>query len=339
MKTLHLAPHSKFSSLAILGVLCSNLSVMPALAVNLNYESLSSLEEPLAFDYQDITFSVTGLVDAAVAYQEQNDSSDSLVFGNFQISAETQLANSWTLGAAYFGEYSESQDDDYSDNAALYLGGVWGLGSVGNVTGLVREQTRRLRGVGNAELNFDDQLGELGDYGAAYIGRFGPAQFLATFDEDSNFEIGSTYQRPIDNKDYRFSLRYRESQYTPDNSVVTFDSKAFGFVSELTYGSTIFDLGLGAEQLTRGSFSADRKYLSFGASRKIGLFTFSGEAHFGDIEGQKETSYAAGLKVDIARGMSLNFGLNHSDADINLSGFSLLEEDDTKATMSLRYSF
>jgi hypothetical protein len=134
-------------------------------------------------------------------------------------------------------------------------------------------------------------------------------------------------------------LRYRDSKFTPDNQLVEFDSQAFGFVAELTYASSMFDVGLGLEQISNMHLSTDRQYLSFGAAHKIGVLTFSGEAHFGDLEGQRETSYAAGLRYDIARGMSLNLGINHSDAEADLGTITLLDEDQTQGTFSFRYSF
>lgn len=313
---------------------------LPAHAVDLNYESLSSLEEPVAAHYGDITFSLTGLTDASLSFIRElgDNKSDFSLLGNFQLSAETQLANSLTLGAVYFGQYDDSVEDNYSDNAAVYLGGVWGTGSLGNVTGLVREQTRRNRGIGNAELNFDDHLGQLSDVGVNYSGRFGPSQFLASIDDNGDFEFASTYQRPLDNKDYRFSLRYKKSQFTPDGGTIPFDSKALVLVGELTYGSTVFDAGVGVEQLSTDLMSLDRRYVSLGASRKLGLWTFSGETHYGHIDGQDESAYALGLKYDIARGMSLNLGLNHSDANVNVNGVSILQEKQTEGLLSLRYS-
>lgn len=321
--------------------LISMFTSLSSKAVDLNYDSLSSLEEPLAFEVGDTTISLTGLIDSALVYADEAEN-DSFVFGNFQIDAETQLANSWTLGATYFGSYSSDDfdfDDSYEDNVAVYLGGIWGTAAVGNVTGLVREQTRRARGIGNGFLAFDDHLGQLDDYGVSYGGRFGPNQFMIATDDDGGYEIGGTHQRPIGNKDYRFSLRYRDSQFTPDNEITAFDSRAVGFVSELTFGSTVLDFGLGFEQLSSNLVDADRTYASFGASRKIGAWSASAEAHFGDIEGQNERSYALGLRYDIARGLSLNLGVNHSDAIVDLSGIRLLDDSDTVGTASLRYSF
>ncbi len=329
--------HSMKTAVSRSLVLTISMLASSAHAVDLNYEGLSSLEEPIAFDYGDVTFSFTGLADAATIYLDSSDDTDTSFLANFQLTAETQLANSWTLGAAYFGQYDEVIDD-YTDNAALFLGGVWGTGFVGNVTGSVREQTRRIRGAGNAELAFDDHLGQLSDTGIAYIGRFGPSQLVSTVDDDGGFEIGGVFQRPIGNKDYRFSIRYRDSEFTAGNAN-TFDSQALGLVAELTYGSSVFDLGLGYEELSNNALSVDRQYVSIGASRKIGRFTFSGEAHFGEIEGESETSYALGLRTDIARGLSLNLGVNDTDAIIDVDGVSFLDDEDLEARLSLRYSF
>mgnify|MGYP000232877007 FL=1 len=313
---------------------------LPANAVNLNYERLSSLEKPLAAHYGDTTLVLTGLTDASFKHlKEPDDNSDFSLLANFQLSAETQLANSWTLGAAYFGQYQDINDDRYYDNAALYLGSVWGTATIGNVSGLVNEQTRRARGAGNAELSFDDHLGQLSDVGVNYIGRFGPSQLLATIDENGDFDIASIYQRPLDNKDYRFSVRYRQSQFSPASGTVNFDSNAVSVVGELTYGSTIFDIGLGVEQLSSDSVNLDRRTVSVGSMRKTGLWTFSGEAHFGDIEGQQENAYALGLKYDVARGMSVNLGINHSDANVNVNGVSILQQEQTEGRLSFRYSF
>jgi hypothetical protein len=332
MKTFNVA---KFVAKAATPIIL--MCTLPAKALNLNYDSLSSLEQPLAAHYSDVTFSLTGLVDAALNYG--SDAEGSSLLGNFQVGAETQLANSWTLGAGYFAEYTSADNDNYSDNVGVYVGGVWGTVSIGNVTGLVREQTRRTRGVGNAELDFDDQLGQLDDTGLSYVGRFGATQLIATIDDEGGYEIGGVFQRPIGNKDYRFSLQYRDSKLTVDNAVIEFGSKGLGLVAELTYASSVFDLGVGLEQINANNVSADRTYLSFGAAHKVGVLTYSAEAHFGDTDGQRETSYAAGISYDVARGISINAGLNYSDAQVDLNGLALLNVDQTEGSLSFRYSF
>lgn len=321
---------------ALLALITSHY--VAAQTLDLNYDRLSSLEQPLAVELADTTFAVTGLLDAAYRDLEDADS-DAFVIGNIQISAETQLANSWTLGASYFASDSSLQGEDYQDNAAIFVSGVWGRVALGDVTGQVRENTRRRRGIGNAFLAFDDQLGQLAEKGASYTGRYGPTIATIVVDEEGDFEVGGTYQRPLDNKDIRLSLRYREAQFQADNRINSLESNALGLMAELTYGSTIVDLGLGVEQLTDAQFSVDRRYLSFGAAHKKGSWSASAEAHLGDIEGVDEHSLALGVSYDIARGLSANLGINYRDALVELNGVQLLNRSDTSALGSLRYSF
>ena len=317
-----------------------NISTVQAEGVSLNYETLSSIEEPIATHVGDTTIELTGLIDTPLNYDIDGDDDTEVEFiGNFQISAETQLDNNLTIGAVYFGQYESGVDDDYIDNAAAYAGGVWGTVFAGNVTGLVHEQTRRNRGTGNAELAFDQPLASLADDGIAYIGRYGPVKISSVFDEDNNFDLGLEFQRPIGNKDYRFSTRYTESIYNTADGMIEFDSKALSLVGELVYGSSLFDLSLGYEQLTSSAVEANRWYISTGAARKHGVWTVSASAHYGEIEDQKETSASLGLRYDIARGLSVNVGLNYQDADINIDGINIVNDDQTTAILSLRYSF
>jgi len=171
----------------------------------------------------------------------------------------------------------------------------------------------------------------------AYIGRIGPSQYLLTVDEDGGFAIGGIFQRPIGNKDYRLSFNFSDSEYELGDGV-SLDSQGLNAVAEFTYGSTVFDIGLGFEKLTFTGTDINRKYISTGVSRKIGVLALSAEAHFGDFDGQDEVAYSLGASYDIARGTSLNLGVNHFDSDIVIDGTTLLEED-TNAILSITYRF
>ena len=75
----------------------------PAVAngVSLNYDSLASLEEPLATEIGDVTLSLNGLLDMPLSLDFENDDDFDIGFiGNYQVSAETQLDNRWTVGVA-----------------------------------------------------------------------------------------------------------------------------------------------------------------------------------------------------------------------------------------------
>jgi len=307
---------------------------------SLNYESLSSLEVPLAKEIEDVTLRLTGLVDAPLTLDLEDDADSDFGFiGNFQLSAETQLSNQWTVGVAYFGQYELDTDENYSDNLAGFVGGVWGTFSGGNVTGQIREQTRRLRGAGNAVLAFDDALASLEETGAAYVGRYGPVILSGTLDTDANFDLGASFQRPLGNKDYRFTTRYTDGKYMSSDETTEFDARAVGAVAEFIYGSSLFDLGGGYEWLSSDVGDADRWYTSAGARTKLGVLSLSIEGHYGQLEGEEELSAAFGMQYDVARGLSANLGVNYEDAHLDLNGVEFIDSKETKAIMSLRYSF
>lgn len=307
--------------------------------VSINYDTLSSLEEPLAVSLGNVTLSLNGLIDAPVTFNLDNDEGDDDVdfdfLGNFEANLETQLPNRWTVGVSYFGQ----GDGEYFDSAAAYLAGSWGTLIGGNVSGQIHEDTRRIRGVGNAALQFDDFYGGLSDSGGGYLGRFGPTRLGVVVDEDGNFEVGGTFQRPIGEKDYRFSARYGEGQIFAVDGTTAVATKGVSAVAELVYGSSTFDVGIGGERLSTTTFEGDRWYASFGAQRKILGLSVSAEGHYGEVEGQSETSAAVGAAFDIARGLSVNFGVNYEDAEIDLLDTLLFDTSDTRAVVSVRYSF
>jgi len=226
----------------------------------------------------------------------------------------------------------------YTDNAALSVASYWGTVLGGNVSGAVRELTRRLRGAGNAVLAFDGFLGELEETSAGYTGRFGPWVVGAAVDEEGDLDLGATFQRPAGTRDWRATLRAAEGAYTPAGGP-RFDTRGFGVVGEVIYGSTTVDAGAGYEHFSTKGPDSDRWYVSSGVRTKTGALTLSLEGQVGRIEGKDEASAALGAQYDIARGLSANLGLNHAKARVSLDGASFLDIEETKTVLSLRYSF
>ena len=317
-----------------------------AQVLSLNYERLSSLEEPIAAALGDVTFTLTGLLDTPLTVDLMGDESAEGEFvGNFEAAAMAQLPNRWRLRLAYFGQYASDKalnaplDSEYIDNVALSAGSVWGTVIAGNVSGIVREGTRRRRGAGNALLEFDDSLGGLAEWGGGYTGRFGPWVIGAAVDDEGNFEVGATFQRPLDDTDYRLTARFGQGTLGVADGSGGFDSSAIGVVGEVVQGSTAIDLGLGLERLTAAGLDVERWYLSAGVRRKTGVIGLSLEGHWGGIAGGDEVSAALGAQCDIARGLSANLGVNHARVETTVDGVSIVEKDETKAVLSLRYSF
>ena len=314
--------------------------------ISLNYESLSSLEDPLATEIGDMTFVLTGLLDTPLVLDLEDDNATAAEFiGNVQIDVRTQLPNRWRVGLTYFGQHASDRTfasgsgDGYTDNIALSVGSFWGTVLVGNISGVVREQTRRLRGAGNASLALDDVYGGPEDDGGSYLVRFGPWVFSALVDEDENFDFGAVYQRPTGTRDYRLSARYTDSEYTPAGGSRTFSTTAFSGVGEIIYGSTQWDLGAGYERFTSSGLEADRWYVSTGVRTKAGVLSLSAEGHYGQIESEDEVSASLGLQYDLARGLSTNLGLNYAEAKVSRDGVSIVDTKEKKAIVSMRYSF
>ena len=319
----------------------------PAAAQNfsINYERLSSMEEPMAAEIGDVTLLLNGVLDTMVIYDESAEHDiDTGLVGNLQISALTQLPNRWRIKLDYSGHYASDDvshielDQGYTDNVAFSIDGTWGSVLAGNLSGVVREQTRRQGGAGNAFLAFDNALGELGDWGGGYVGRFGPWVISSVVDEEGHVDLGAMVQRPFGTKDYRLTFRAATGDYTAADSS-SFDTTSVGFVSEFIYGSSLFDTGVGCEWLSSKGPDADRCYVSSGVSTKTGVVTLSIEGHVGYINGNDEISVALGAQYDIARGSSANFGLNHARSKAIADDVRLIDTDETKAVFSLRYSF
>ena len=214
----------------------------------------------------------------------------------------------------------------------------WGRVSGGNASGIVRELTRRLRGAGNAALGFDNFLGELEDLSAGYTGRFGPWVVGAIVDEDGNLDLGAAFQRPAGARDWRLALRAAEGTFGSRGGQ-RFDTKGLSLVGEVIYGSTTLDAGAGYERLSSRGPDLDRRYVSAGMRTKAGVLSLSLEGHVGRIEGKDEASVALGGQYDIAQGLSANLGLNHAKARMSFDGVPLLDIEETKTVLSLRYSF
>ncbi len=313
-----------------------------------NPDRHSPLEKAVAMEIGDVTLTLTGATEAryTTGADDDEDNGPGLI-GSLETVAKIQLPNRWRVELGYAGQLvsdealSPEENEKYTDDAALSVGGVWGTVLLGNVSDTVRDQTRRRRGFGNATLEFDDFHGELSDRSAGYAGRVGPFVASGVVDEDSNIDLGLTFQRPIGNgsRDYRFTFRAGQGAYEAADESLLFKSRGYSVVGEVVYGSTLLDVGLGQESFSSSSVNATRWYISSGIRRKIMVWGLSLEGHYGQIEGQEEVSVALGIQYDLARGLSANLGLSYEDAQVVLGDIKFLHSSDTKALFSLRYSF
>ncbi|WP_370339493.1 hypothetical protein [Parvularcula marina] len=309
----------------------------------LNGERLSSFEEPLAAQFGDITFSLNGLIDGALdadLNDSRKDDLDGRLTTNFEMSAVTQLPIRWNVGLAYFGQYETIFDEDsYTDNIAGFISGSWGTIVGGEVADIVKEETRRLRGAGNARLAFDGPLGGLDDWGGGYVGQFGPSRMSTIIDEHGDVDFGWVWARPVGVAGYRYGLRYTNGDFRADDGVTVFETDAVTGTFEHSYGRRNISIGLGTERLEALGVEAERWYSSAGWQYQFGNIVLSAEGHYGEIEGEEEASGALGAQYFLARGLSANLGINYNEAVVTLETIPLLNRDELQALLSLRYGY
>lgn len=305
------------------------------------YDALSFIEEPLAVEIGDVTFTLRGTIDAPFAVNLNNTRDNSINLQTaFQLGAETQLRNALRVGAFYGGELdTKSGIKGYSDKVSVFVGSPKGKLYGGNVSDVLRMQTRRKPGVGNANLSYDGNLGQLNELSVAYLGMFGPTKIGGTVDRNGNFEIGMLFQRPLADKDHRYSVRYTDSEYKMQSGSIALKSRGINGVAELIYGSTNFSVGTGFEHLSSSTISANRWHVTGGTKTKLGAVSLSAEAHYGEIEGSPEMSAALGASYDFARGASVDVGINYKDVQSSVNGVQILNDESTEGVISLRYSF
>ena len=321
----------------LLAALASPAHAEPPL---INYDSLSFLEEPLAAEIGDVTISLRGVIDAPVTFNmhELRDSSSDF-FAGLQWRAETQLDNAIRLRATYALEFDSADDDKFDHKVTAEASSSYGKVSIGSVSDTLKHTMSRRLHAGNAELAHEEAFGTLREWAAAYLGTFGPFEVGAVVDQKANFEIGGVFQRPIGQTDIRLSARYGNGVFKPENTGLALDSHSVVGLAEVTYGSAMFDLGLGFENLSDNVVDANRVFVSGGVSSKYGALSLSAATQYGMIDGQDESSTSLGARYDIARGLSVNLGINHKHANVNVDGVQILDVNDTSSKLSLRYDF
>lgn len=314
----------------------------PALAdgqgVPINYDSLSFVEEPLATEVGPATLGINLLFDQSVGYSNVSEDDTYNTRVNGEVSAQTQLPNSWQVEAKYIARYNRiadeiDDDEGYNDDMALSISDEWGTIAGGNVTGSVYEKTRRQRGVGNAVLSNDSFLGELDETGGFYSVRYNSYEASITADKEGQAEAAISFERPIGNSNYFGSFRVRKGNLS-ENADYGQDADTIGsaVVAEYSYASFLIDGQIGYENIDSDSTNdkSDHVFTSTGVQYKTGAYSFSAEGGLGRYDGDNRRAASLGSRVDVARGASLNLGANYTYEN---------NHDETTGTASVRYEF
>lgn len=318
----------------------------------LNYDRLSLIEGPIALEIGDITFLLSGSIDLESLKRTNDDSTMNNLFTTVELSFNTQLPNRWRVQGLVLGEASTASnprriidDFDYVKRLALFISGTWGSFLIGDLHRLVRGDTRRISNAGDSYLYFDDFIGKLAQRNGGYRGRYGPWVVSAVFDQDSDYDCGMVSQRPLGNKDFRVTLRGMRGTFEPKTKTGTYATQGVISVGEIIYGSTIFDVSLGYEELRPkipqlgGASVMSRTFLSLGILRKTGVASTSLETHWGEFNGEREFSVALGVQYDVARGLSVNFGWNYWNTHSPFRKTEIFNARDSEVIISLQYDF
>lgn len=318
----------------------------------LNYDRLSAIEGPIAMELGDITFTLSGSMDLESVTQTNARTTMNNLFSTVELSFNTQLPNRWRVQGLVLGEVSTTSnprriidDFDYVKRLALFVSGTWGRFLMGDLHRLVRGDTRRVSNAGDSYLYFDDFIGKLEQRNGGYRGRYGPWVISAVFDQDSDFDLGFISQRPVGNKDFRFTLRTMKGTFEPLSKTATYATQGSISVGEMIYGSTIFDISIGYEELTPqhsqlgGARVLKRTFLSQGILTKFGMLSASFEAYLGKFDGDKESSASIGVQYDLARGLSANLGWNYWDTKCPFRIAEYPNDHEIEMTFSLQYDF
>lgn len=327
---------------ASLVFIAGNTEFVSAQERTIIYRSLDLIEEPLAVEIGDVTYTLRGTVDVPFTVNLQKlDDNDFGITSALRLGAETQLSNSWTLKGTYTVGYDSSilKNNGFEHKLAGSLGSSIGKIHLGHVSDLLRMETDRKSGVGNADLAFDGSLAELDDLSVAGISVLGPLRIGGVIDKVANFDLGFRYQRPNEKFDHRYSMRLTKGDFAPADSSKNLDAIGIHGVGELIYGSSKFNLGAGYERITSTQIEANRTYITAGTNTKIGPISLSAEGHYGQIADGHEYSASLGAAYDFARGASVNAGINYKNGDATRNGVKILSGEEIKAKLSLRYGF
>nr|MBI1228754.1 hypothetical protein [Cytophagales bacterium] len=306
-------------------------------SVPINYDNLSFFEEPLAVEIGPATLNGNFLIDQAAEYNftSDNDTYNTRAVGRVRL--ETELPNTVQVAAEYVGRYDRLADndenDEYTDDFAFFIYDEWGSFAAGNVTETVHENTRRTRGFGNADLENDDFLGTLDETGASYSVRYNSYEVSLAADQEGHAEAGLTFEQPIGKSVYYASARLRKGDTAEGNGTSDEgDTLGTAIVGQYVYATFLIATQLGYETVDVDvtNDKNDHFFGSLGVLYKYGAYRFSAEGSLGDYDGDERRAFALGSRIDVARGVSLNTGVNYSFVN---------DTDNTTALTSIRYEF
>ena len=308
-------------------------------------DRLSFFEEARSREIGGATVSLQSLVDAGLRLGEMRRAEGPLFRTRTRATAERQFDNA--LSGFAFGELRTSFGVDVEEKriydrktdwtGGVGVAGVWGRVSGGRVTEAVELLTDRRQGVGNASIRDEATGVEIDRSGGAYELRMGHARFGVAMDRHGRFDLGAVTQRPLGAVDRRFTVRVTDGRFVVGRNDHG-RAQAVALGAGTTYGPVFADVETGVERLRGPIIRVDRPFVEAGIGVKRGPWAFSAEGRYARTNRTREVAWALGARLDLARGLSVNFGYNGTLVDGRVNGLALAKKR-REALFSMRYEY
>lgn len=314
----------------------------------------TTFQKPIAFDVADHTVLLEGVVFSGGTYlfdavdtrgliTDREDTPVGFYGGLFDLRIARKMSNAISYG--FDGRFQltgeEGQDALTDERYDVYLRGRYGQISYGNFAdrnSLLLSGRTTLSG--EANLFFDGYFDPSFDRAFRYRGRFGSFLVDAAIDDDGDtYNLGLLYRSPTPTRKDSWSLDYHGA----DDYLGLHERDGFTGAYGTSYGSLDLKLAAAWDQFNPHANFATFERLSgeFCGSYKYHAFTWSAGVMLAETNGgDLETTYTAGVRYDMARGVSLNAGWFYMDSDsVGTDGNQLTAGDFSGVRSSISYRF
>ncbi|MEM7601618.1 MAG: hypothetical protein AAF357_09410 [Verrucomicrobiota bacterium] len=288
----------------------------------------TTFQKPIAYDIADHTVLLEGAVFSGGTYLfdsvntqglvQEFDGWDAFYGGIVDLRIARKMPNAISYGVDVRSLFNGTGSSDFNFEDTrfdVYLRGRYGQISYGDFddrNALLLSGRSALSG--EANLFYDGFFNPPGGKAFRYRGRFSSFLVDAAVDEDGeNYNIGLLYRSPSATRKDSWSLDYHGGDFL--------DRYARNGVTagyDIAYGSWDFKVAAAWDRFDPyADFDEfDRIAGSFCVSYKIYAVTWSAGVMLSETNGgDLETTYTAGMRYDMARGLSLNTGYFYIDSD------------------------
>ena len=336
------------------GDLCAQRNFRMTSDVDRRVGPRTTFQKPIAFDVADHTVLFEGVVFAGGTYlfdavdtrglfTDQEDTPVGLYGGLFDLRVARRMSNTLAYGfdGRFFLNGDETRDAATFEGFDVYLRGRYGQISYGNFedrNSLPLSARNTLSG--DANLFFDGYFDPSFDRAFRYRGRFSSFLVDAAIDDDGDeYNIAILYRSPTRRRKDSLSFDYHGA----DDYLGIHERDGFTAACGTSYGSLDLKVAGAWDQFDPHANFATFERVSgeFCASYKYHAFTWSAGMMLAETNGgDLETTYTAGVRYDMSRGVSINAGWFYMDSDsVGTDGNQLTAGDFSGVRSTISYRF